>query len=155
MIVSRLVAAVAMVALAAGCDGGSTAAPSEPQYGTDTCARCRSTIKDPRFAAQYLLADGTAKLFDDPGCLVLSLKDETGAAAAIFVHDHDGERWLAAADASFAHTSRTETPRGYGWAAHASFGAAQDAVTKAGSGEILGWDQLRDRITRTPDAAGK
>lgn len=155
MPVARLAIAVTLLSLATGCEGGSSAAPSDPQYGVDTCARCQSPIKDPRFAAQYQLPDATVKLFDDPGCLVLALASEATPAAQIYFHDHDGDRWLAASDASLAHTPRTQSPRGYGWAAYASFGAAQEAVTSAGGGELLGWDQARDRIARAAEAAGK
>ena len=147
--------ALATLAFASGCDNATSARPTDPQYGVAECARCGSVIADPRFAAQYRLAGGTVKLFDDPGCLVAALADEKTEVDAIHFHDHGSETWLAAGDASFAHTPRTQSPRGYGWAAYGSFGAAQEAVTSAGGGDLLGWDQARGRILKSVEEAGR
>jgi hypothetical protein len=148
MFIARLMAALALLVVSAGCESRSPAAPSEPQYGATTCARCQSPIKDPRFAAQYRVGGETVKLFDDPGCLMLALPGEATPPQAIYFHDHDGERWLPAGGTWFASTPRTTSPQGYGWAAYASFDAAQGAVTSSGHGEILGYDQAKDRIGR-------
>jgi len=39
---------------------------------------------------------------------------------------------------------------GSGWAAYPSFAAAQEAVTVAGSGEILSFEQAKDTLRRVP-----
>lgn len=152
MRVARFALAVVLLVLG-GCNGGSTASPVEPQYRVDTCAHCGTSIKDPRFAAQYRLPDQSVKLFDDPGCLVRELAREKTPPVEIYFHDFSGDRWLPASDASFAHTTRTSSPRGYGWAAYASFADAQDAVTSAGGGELLGWGQARSRIAAAAEGA--
>jgi hypothetical protein len=125
-------------------DGGP--AFQDPSYGTDTCAQCGSTLKDPSFAAAYESAEGGRKFFDDPGCLFLSLRAETNRPSNIVFHEHAGTRWLGSDAVSFAKTPATKSPQGYGWAAYGSFGNAQTAVTSAGAGEILSFAQAKEAI---------
>ncbi|MCW5954730.1 MAG: hypothetical protein KIT69_20950, partial [Propionibacteriaceae bacterium] len=70
---------------------------------------------------------------------------ESAPPRAIRFHGPD-EAWIAADDAWFAALPGAETPHGAGWTAFASFGAAQDAVAQAGSGEILAFAQARERL---------
>jgi hypothetical protein len=125
-------------------DGGESF--QEPQYGTDKCAECGSTVQDPNFAAFYELRQGARKVFDDPGCLFRSLRAETGRPAESFFHEHAGTRWLSGSGVSFAKTPATQSPQGYGWAAFGSFGDAQTAVTSAGTGEILSFAQAKEKV---------
>jgi hypothetical protein len=104
-------------------------------------------IEVPSFAAQYRLPDGVVKSFDDPACLIGALRAEPAEPALIRFHDHDRDAWLAPGATWFARTAVT-APHGSGWAAYASFAAAQDAVATAGSGEILPFDQAKDRLSR-------
>jgi hypothetical protein len=115
-------------------------------YGTDTCAQCGSTLQDPSFAAAYESAAGVRKLFDDPGCLFLSLRAATSRPSNVVFHEHAGTRWLGSDAVSFAKTPATKSPQGYGWAAYGSFGDAQTAVTSAGAGEILSFAQAKETI---------
>jgi hypothetical protein len=117
----------------------------ELRYGTDTCAECGSTIQDPNFAAFYRSAQGTRKVFDDPGCLFRSLRAEAAQVKPVF-HEHGGTRWLSGDEVFFAKTPATQSPQGYGWGAYGSFGDAQTAVTSAGAGEILSLAQAKEKI---------
>lgn len=118
----------------------------DPKYGTDTCVQCGSIIQDPSFAAAYELPVGARKLFDDPGCLFVSLRTETGRPANVLFHEHTGARWLGSNEVSFAKTPATNSPQGYGWAAYGSFGDAQTAVTSAGAGEIVSFAQAKEIV---------
>jgi hypothetical protein len=138
---------LALIALGgAACRGGGDDV-SPPAYGTATCAACGAVIGDPAFAAQYRLADGAVKSFDDPGCLFDALRAEAHAPALIRFRDHGGDAWLVAPDVWFARTPST-APHGSGWAVYPSFAAAQDAVAAAGSGEILSFAQARATLRR-------
>jgi hypothetical protein len=114
-------------------------------YGKDTCAECSSTIHDPKCAAYYQ-AQGTRKVFDDPGCLFRSLRKESAQSVEPVFHEHGGTRWVSGSEVFFAKTPASESPQGYGWAAYASFGDAQTAVTSAGAGEILSLPQAKEKI---------
>jgi len=142
-------AALALVALTlAACQRNSPAPDMPaPAFGTDKCAACGAVIEVPGFAAQYRLSGGAVRSFDDPACLFDALRSEAAAPPVIRFHDHDRDAWLVPTDAWFARTAVT-APHGSGWAAYASFAAAQDAVATAGSGEILPFDQAKDRLSR-------
>lgn len=124
-----------------GCDRGSF----EPnlEVGVSTCHRCQSIIEQRAWAA----ADrhgGSIRLYDDPGCLFATQRNDGITDDDALFQDHGGSgRWLAAGDAWFAWTQAFKSPQGFGWAAFPSFAAAQDAVTNAGSGRIVRFAEAR------------
>lgn len=144
---ARMTVACLLLALV-GCQHGSSDM-AEPAYGSAKCAACGALIDDPHFAAQYRLADGTVKSFDDPACLFDALRTESAAPSAIRFYAHDGSDWLAAQGAWFARAPSTAA-HGSGWATHPSFASAQDAVASGGSGEILSFDQAKSTLRRAP-----
>jgi hypothetical protein len=142
-----VLSAVVATALLAACQ--REAPTIEPiAYGEATCARCESVIRDPSFAAQSRYGGGAVKFFDDPGCLVQSLAGETEQPRHLFFHDHAAEKWLQSGEVWFASTAKTVSPQKYNWAAFSDFGAAQDAVGVAGGGEILQFEQLKQRLSK-------
>jgi hypothetical protein len=136
--------------LAAACDRPAADLPA-PNYGSEACDACNTVIRDPRFAAQYRSSAGVLKSFDDPACLFAALQTEPHAATAIRFHAYDGDGWISPADVWFARTTATAS-HGSGWAAYASFSAAQEAVTAAGSGELVSYDEAQGRVRRTRPA---
>lgn len=131
----------------AACQSGSGGDMAEPAYGSASCSACGKVIDDPRFAAQYRLADGAVKSFDDPACLFEALRAEPAAPEAIRFHAFEGSAWLSPADGWFSRSPAT-AGHGSGWAAYPSFAAAQDAVAAGGSGEILSFDQAKAAVQR-------
>lgn len=124
----------------------------EPAYGISRCARCDAVIADAGFAAQFRRADGLVQSFDDPACLFAALRAEPSLPPDIRFRDHNNARWVGPADVWFARTAATAA-HGSGWAAYASFSAAQEAVTAGGSGEILPFDRAKDQLGREPGNA--
>jgi copper chaperone NosL len=145
--IARSLFAVATFVLLSACPGD--APKVEPiAYGEATCARCQSVIRDPAFAAQLRSSEGRLKLFDDPGCLILSLRDAGAPQHILFHHSGGADKWIAGGEAWFASTPKTKSPQNYGWAAFSDFGEAQDAVSTAGGGEILPFEQLKERLSK-------
>ena len=102
-----------------GCRGG---APSPVPIDTrnDTCAWCRMTISDTRFAAQLLAPSEEPHLFDDIGCLRDYLADPAvvqNPEAAAFVVDHRTRAWVPAARAVYRQAPAETTPMASGLAA--------------------------------------
>jgi hypothetical protein len=128
-----------------GCTKTSHDAVAEPAYGSATCATCQTVVATPRYAAQIVRDDGTVLAFDTPACLFRALRAESAAPRAIRFHGA-GDEWIVATDAWFAALPSGPPAHGGGWTAFPSFGAAQDAVAQAGSGEILAFDQARARL---------
>jgi hypothetical protein len=143
---AALAACFALLASSSCSGGGGEAKVEAIAYGEATCARCGAVIRDAAFAAQSRFSGGRVKLFDDPGCLLLSLGEEAEAPRHVFFRHHAADRWIAGADAWFVKTPKTESPQKHGWAAFASFAEAQDEVTGGGGGEILPYEQLRQRL---------
>jgi|MudIll2142460700_1097286.scaffolds.fasta_scaffold202867_2 hypothetical protein len=141
-----LVSALAILT-AAGCEPPPIQ-PTTIKYDEDVCAECQEAIRDRRFAAQYALPGGMVKKFDDPGCLVRAFRSEPVAPKAAHFQDFLKDRWLHDKEAWFAPAPKGESPHGYGWAVYGSFGDAQDAVTTGAGGQILPFEQAKDRIAR-------
>lgn len=141
---SRLLA-LPLVLLLVACTRAAPDTVPPPAYGSATCATCQRVIAAPRHAAQLVRADGSVLVFDAPVCLFRALRAEATAPRLIRFHG-PGDEWIAAPDAWFAALPAADTPHGTGWAAFPSFGAAQEAVTQAGSGEILAFAQARERL---------
>lgn len=148
---TRQIRAVSLIllvlpALVIACQQGGTGGQAKIKYGHQLCSKCGNTIDEARFAAQYELPNGQVKVFDDPGCLFRAFSKERVAPSSVHFRDHGSDGWLPADKAWFAWTPQTRSPRGYGWAAYASFGDAQNAVTSAGGGEILHFEQAKERV---------
>jgi hypothetical protein len=145
-----LVTRPALLGFAALTVGACRQAPTglpAPAYGTATCATCGAVIGEARFAAQFQAADGAVRSFDDPACLFEAMRAESAAPRAIRFRDHERDAWIEPHAVWFARTPATAA-HGSGWAAYASFGAAQEAVTAAGSGDILSFDQASAQLRR-------
>ncbi len=147
-----LILAICLTVVALAACNRDTTVSTAPTADGALCAACNGAINDERFAGQYRLSDGTVKSFDDPVCLFRSLRDEYGEPLVIRFRDYGSDRWLPADQTWFARTDGTKSPKGAGWAAYASFAAAQDAVTSAGSGEILSYEQAAKKIGATPQS---
>ena len=137
--------------IASGCDSQSSQGPISITYGQDACSECGATIDDPRFTGQYHFPDGPVKIFGDPGCLLRALQQEASAPLHVYFRDYNGDTWLAAEDAWFAQTPQITSPSGYDWAAFASFGDGQEAVTSAGGGELIPYAKAKERIAAMKD----
>lgn len=147
---TRLAAAILLFAFLlfiAGCNPAAI----EPQveWGVSTCHRCGAVISERIWAAADR-SGGAIRLYDDPGCLFQTRRREAAVTPDAVFHDHTGaDVWLRGADAWFATTPATRSPRDFGWAAYASFAAAQDAVTAAGTGRIV---RFAEAMQAVPDA---
>jgi hypothetical protein len=135
-----------LVCLIAGLAGCSREMSTEPTVKGAVCSTCNAPIQDERFAGQYRMPDGTVKSFDDPACLFRALRAERGEPSVVRFRAFAGDRWLKAEETFFARIPGTPSPQGSGWAAYPSFGAAQDAVTSAGSGAILSYEEAAKQI---------
>jgi hypothetical protein len=121
---------------------------TDPAVGTDTCDSCSAVIAAPRFAAQLQRADGSIVSFDDPACLLRALAASADPPRAVRFHTERDDGWVESGEVWFARVPGQTTPRGDGWLAFSSFASAQDVVAAAGGGEILPYDQLRQRLAR-------
>lgn len=144
----RPLASTLFAVLLAGC-AAAAAGPPAVHWGVDECSHCHMILSEPRFAA--VARSGADEVrFDDLGCLLdWSRAQRTVSAATpwqVWVHDANGERWLAAPSAFFVHTG-THTPMGSGILAFADEAAARAG---AGSSAIQRFTDLVKSTTSTP-----
>ncbi len=141
---TKLVAALALALLLGGCAGASATAVPEIELGRDICMECGMAIDEMRFAAVYRLGDGTERLFDDLGDLILH-----GRAAGelddarIWVADFETEAWVAASEAFYVPTTGVTSPMGHGLLAFGDEGRAVATADLLG-GAVVTWDVVRD-----------
>jgi len=77
--------------------------------------QCAMLIKSERNAAEVIAPDGRTWFFDDPGCMVLWLKDKPFKdKAKLWVHTIDTKKWIDAKKAKYGVTDHTEMHYGFG-----------------------------------------
>lgn len=83
---------------------------ADPDAAT-TCAGCRMTVSDLRFAGQLVATGEEPRFFDDIGCMRKYLaKNREKAAWTAFVSDYRSKKWIAADAAHFWKCEAIETP---------------------------------------------
>lgn len=112
---SALLAVVTMGMLAAAC-GQRVPSPQTIELGRSTCAKCRSVITSLDAAAQAAGADGTARLYDDLGCMATD-PVALGSTAQLYVQMAGGRGWARVEDVTFAAPPGAKTPQGYNYLA--------------------------------------
>lgn len=100
---------------ALGCENNSTIGPADIRFGQDTCSACSMIISEKQHAAQYLLANGEVRKFDDTGCMIEHIKNtEKQEIKAVFVKDFSTNNWINAGTARFIKSDKIITPMGHG-----------------------------------------
>lgn len=136
----------AVAVVAAGTAGFALLPGDEPQtgipevkLGKQQCARCGMVIADGRFAAAWRDADGKARVFDDPGCMLLDQLELAPAEGTQFwVADYRDETFIDATLAAYVVSGAIRSPMAYGIAAFASRAAADGALGELG-GTVADW----------------
>ena len=129
---------LAMVATACG-QPASADGPPEINYGRDICIECGMIVDDARFAAAYRAADGTERVFDDLGGLIIYGR-ESGelAAASVWVSDFEQEVMIDAESAFYVPTLGIASPMGHGILAF-SDRARADSTAADLDGQVITW----------------
>ncbi len=128
----------------AGCGAQAAAdGPPEINYGRDICIECGMIISDDRFAAAYRLDDGTEKLFDDLGDLILHAR-EAGEleSVEVWVSDFHEKVLVSAEGAFFVPTLGVASPMGHGILAFEDHERAE-ATAHALEGEVIEWETVK------------
>jgi nitrous oxide reductase accessory protein NosL len=139
MRVARIGTAIAAAGLALSACAGAAAGPPEIRYGRDVCVQCNMIISEVGHAAAYRLDDGTERLFDGVGeMLVYGSAHAELAAADAWVHDYLAEEWVRAVDAFFVPTESVASPMGHGIFAFSDRVRAEGFAVDVG-GEVIDW----------------
>jgi copper chaperone NosL len=136
----------AVAVVAAGAAGFTLLPGDEPQtgipevkLGKQQCARCGMVIADGRFVSAWRDAAGKARVFDDPGCMVLDQIELAPADGShCWVADYRDETFLDATSAAYVMSDAIRSPMAYGIAAFATRDAADGALGNLG-GTVTDW----------------
>ena len=114
-------------------------------YGHDACMHCRMTIIDKRFAAEILTDKGKAYKFDDLGCLLKYMSENSlqQPNAKIFVANYaaPANNFLDAHTAIYIHSELLKTPMNGNYAA---FETEQKAIIPGSTTiNLLKWNDLK------------
>ncbi len=91
--------------------------PIKLNHTNDT--QCAMLIKSERNACEVIAPDGRTWFFDDPGCMILWLKERDWAnKAVLWVHTLDTKRWIDARKAWYGIKDATEMRYGFGAREH-------------------------------------
>ena len=136
----------AVTVVAAGAAGFTLLPADDPEtgipeikLGKQQCARCGMVIADGRFASAWRDADGKARVFDDPGCMLLDqMKFAPAEGTAYWVADYRDETLIDATLAAYVVSDAIRSPMAYGIAAFATRAAADGALGALG-GSVADW----------------
>jgi copper chaperone NosL len=142
---ARLAALLTILALStAACAGADASGPPEINLGREICIQCGMIIDDPRFAASYRLDDGTEKVFDDLGGLIIHGRESGDLIhAVVWVSDFEDEVLIDADGAFYVPTLGVASPMGHGILAFSDKSRAEEFAVDLG-GEVMVWDQIID-----------
>ena len=100
-------------------------------------------IDDPRFAATYRLADGTEKVYDDLGGLIIQGRETSELEVAqVWVSDFEDEVLIDAEGAFYVPTMGVTSPMGHGILAFFDEARALAVAADLG-GEVLDWETTK------------
>jgi hypothetical protein len=137
------VLALGGAALTLACGRTRSDQPVAIAYGRDECAWCRMTVDDPTLAAEWIDPDAPPLVFGEPGCLLSWLAAHRDARGTAWVRIRDGDQWLGATEAVFAH-GVVATPMAFNLTAYRGTLAGTDDAAP------LTWTRLLEK--GVPDA---
>ncbi|RME70484.1 MAG: hypothetical protein D6784_16710 [Chloroflexi bacterium] len=144
-----LVVGVSLGVCACASDASATPQPPTIHYGEDVCEFCGMIVSEERFAAGYVLQDGTERVFDDIGDMIQQYLREPGQVAALFVHEYNEHTWIRAETAYYVHSDHLTTPMLSGLAAFAGEAAAQQAAADL-QGQVMQFEDLLTHYRQHP-----
>jgi hypothetical protein len=109
--------AVGLLAAGLAACAQSVPSPRAVQLGRATCAKCRQVVTSLDAAAQAVYTDGTARIYDDIGCMATDPEALRGTAQ-LYVQLAGGKGWVRVEDITFASPPGAKTPRGYNYLAY-------------------------------------
>jgi copper chaperone NosL len=130
-----LLVIAACALLSASC---AATAADHPEIVVDqtACSHCGMLVSEPAYAAAYRAPGQEPRVFDDIGCMLDALRQETASSLNVWVQDAAGGGWVDADRAVFVGSSRVQTPMHGGVLAYADAAAAA-AASAAHDGALI------------------
>jgi copper chaperone NosL len=137
-----LTALILSAVVVLGCSAAvDISATPEIAYGEVICEQCGMIVSEESQAAAYRLPDGTLRIFDDLGDMVLYHRINGEDVHIFWVHDFQTGEWMHAPDAFYVATDDLVTPMGHGIAAF-TFEAGAEHLAEEHGAPIYRWNDL-------------
>lgn len=102
-----------LLLLFSGC-GTKEITPKAIAERNDKCIQCNMAVVDDQFATQLTLENRKTLTFDDIGCMVEWVKENsTEKIAAQFVRDYETKEWIKLDAAAYVYEKSIKTPMAY------------------------------------------
>jgi hypothetical protein len=121
----------------------SVPSPQAVQIGRSACAKCRNVVSSLDSAAQAVNTDGTARIYDDIGCMATDPEALRGTAQ-LYVQLAGGKGWVRVEDITFASPPDAKTPQGYNYLAYPE----EESRRLAPDHWARGWNDLVTGLAR-------
>jgi len=129
--------------------GNTAKKPLPIEIGRTNDTQCAMLLKSEENAAEVIAPDGRTWFFDDPGCMVLWLKDKPfKEQAKLWVHTIDTKTWIDAREAHYGVTDHTEMHYGFGARAKSAKGTIdfEEMTLRMYRGENLTDPKIRKKL---------
>ncbi len=110
----RLLSPMMMIIIMGGCEPRQVSGPEDIHWDRQVCTHCSMSLGDHRFASQIRSPQNQVFYFDDIGCSLIWLDQQSwksDADAEIWVTDFDNGNWLDARSAWYV--AGLKSPMGY------------------------------------------
>ena len=139
----KLIVSFLFFGLLVGCSEQASLEPVSIDKNVDSCAECNMGILEVNHAAQIILEDGTPKLYDDIGCMLIDYDEQQDKLGVAYVPDYNSDEWIDMKEATFLQHSNIPTPMSYGIIA---FKSPEEAETfraaNRGGGDLFDGDEI-------------
>jgi hypothetical protein len=102
-------------------------------------------VSEPAYAAAYYAPGRDARVFDDIGCMLDALRQETASPLTIWMQDAAGGGWIDADDAVFVTAPGLRTPMNGGVLAYRDVAAAEKTAATQRGEVVRSFDELAAR----------
>ncbi|GAB3428754.1 nitrous oxide reductase accessory protein NosL [Niabella aquatica] len=137
--VKTLVMAIAVLGIFSSCN---TDEPVAIDYNKDTCASCKMSISESRFAAELITKKGRVYKFDDISCMLDYINANSPDIKKYYIGDYmKGGQWLDALTVFYVRHQEVRSPMGGNTAAFKSKNEAAAYAVKYNT-NILVWQDL-------------
>ena len=147
-----LVTLVFILSLCFSCKDNTPQGPHEIYYGEDVCERCKMIISEEQYSSQYVLKDGTARKFDDLGCMLHYISHdepghgEKGDIESYYVKDYSTGEWIDGRSAYYVWSEGINTPMGYGIIAFKDQNSTKELTEAENAEGIGGFDEAAIKL---------
>lgn len=131
----------------AGCSQKKSFEPVEINPDIDVCNICNMSITEVTFATEAIMPNGAVEKFDDIGCMVEFLNDQTEEPAVMYVKDILSGEWIESTEALYVLNDDYWTPMMYGVVSFKDETSMQQYVEENGEGIPLTFEEVVEHFT--------